>query len=282
MGYTKVVRAGDYLEIWKYEKRLPIRRNNPRGERKRRNRLAPRRPDNIRRLAKNFRRLVGANLVTGDAPALITLTMLQILPLETSRGIFSEFLIRARHRFGKGLRIIAVSEFQKRGAVHFHCLIWGLPYDLACSGKWVKAGRYRGKKRYRFRHDCEEGALCERTTRSIQRLWQAGYCDAVKTDGSPKLAGYLAKYMQKALFDSRLRGEKSYSATRNVLRPMCVGSEAMDSELEEMLGVDNSPCNVHSFATQWLGRCNYQRFNLGAYEHSHTSTENPAIQRGSV
>jgi len=187
---------------------------------------------------------------------LLTLTMLSILSLKASRLILRRFLARVQREYGKSVRYIAVPEWQKRGAVHFHVLLWGLPEQSACSG-YVK--KSRGKSY--FVETCHPDKPCERYTRHLQHLWLRGFCDLIETDGSPKLAGYLAKYLQKGLLDKRLGCERSYSVSSNILRPLSISAPG-PFERDMRIGVDNPPVQVHEFQTQWLGRCVYQRFNV--------------------
>jgi len=121
MGYTKVVQSGTMLEVYEYEKNLPIRTRNSRRTHINYSRariIRTRSADSVRRAARAFRRIVRSNL-TGDVPpALFTFTMYQKLSYELSVKAFSEFIIRLRKREGREFKYIAVPEFQKRGAVH--------------------------------------------------------------------------------------------------------------------------------------------------------------------
>jgi hypothetical protein len=76
---------------------------------------------------------------------------------------------------------VAVSEFQKRGAIHFHALVWGIPPSV------VKA---------------------ERHTRLVASIWGQGFTDMIETDGNSRLASYFAKYMKKAYLDPRMLKKK--------------------------------------------------------------------------
>lgn len=239
MAYTKVIRSGNLIEIYEYS-RTPATRyrkiQRKESPRKRFSKTTPRREDAIRRASKSFRRIVRANLVGDEAPALLTLTMYSILSVEASFRELTRFLSRCRREFGGGWRAIFVPEFQKRGAVHFHGLIWGLG------------------------HEIEK----ERTTRNFQRFWLRGFCDCLPTDGHPKLAGYLSKYMSKGMSDIRLNGKKAYTATRNIMRPMSVSSTSRN--LEEDLDIHTlSPAHAHQFDTLWLGRCNYKAIILDVH-----------------
>lgn len=238
MTYEIIKRSGTLLEYWKYErsllpKKAYIRREDPdrTGYRKH----ATRRPDNVRRSVSRFRRLVRSNLVPGDDATLLTLTMLQTLPLKASWPLLTQFFQRLRMESSTSIRYIAVPEFQKRGAVHFHALIWGLK---------------------------KETIQQESTTRRIQHLWGRGFIDCINTDNSPKLAGYLSKYLSKSMLDVRLGGEKAYSASRNILRSMSVSSSSFTDEEKDLIGISDTPTHVRRFDTQWLGNCQYQCYIL--------------------
>jgi len=235
VGYSKVIQSGNILEIYEYQKQLPERRNKPKKDRVGGKKSATRRSDNASRLKRHFIRLAGANLVGTECPLFFTFTMVEIVRIEIAYRIFTAFIQKLRRQYGLHWRYIAVPEFQKRGAVHFHVLFWGLP---------------------------EKIEIDERNTRTIQRLWARGFVDCFRTDGSPKLVGYLTKYMSKAMFDQRLFGAKAYSASRNALRPLLFRlDEEFDDVADYFLPVSNSPLQDRQFMTQWLGKGRYRLYN---------------------
>jgi len=247
--YTRVIKSGSLIEIYEYDKkpRPPELRKRQKKDRRKYRRHATRNSGNVYRARKNFLRLVRSNVGAGEPPALLTLTMHQILPLRTSSGIFTEFLQCLRRVEGNGIRVIAVPEFQERGAVHYHCLIWGMPQYYGCTTRKNQPHKY-----------CKNAPQCESTSRRIQRLWLRGFVDARVTNGHAKLAGYLAKYMFKAMHDVRLGGEKAYHASRNVMRQMSVGSSAFSDEVKQELGLNEISFAVHKFKTRYLGECTYE------------------------
>jgi len=237
MSFTKVIQSGNQLEIYEYEKSL-----SPRVQRKKKNvgrypKLTTRRIDNAYRLKKTFVRLVRSNLVGTEPPLFFTFTMVEVIRIERAYRLFTECVSRLRRQYGKCFRYIAVPEFQKRGAVHFHVLVWGI-----------------GQK---------EIIENERVYRTIQNIWSRGYVDCILTDGHPALAGYLGKYMHKALLDQRLLGQKSYCASRNVLRTVSLNFAQALNFSQEIWGIDEKvaiPEKEREFDTKWLGRCRYRSF----------------------
>lgn len=242
MPYTRVVRSGDSLEVYEYAtkphgfttfRKKGVRRKKGSTGSNRAELL--RRVDNVYRAKRSFQRLVRSNFRPVEQPALLTLTMFETLSVAHAYAALTVFFGRLRALAGAGFRYIAVPEFQKRGSVHFHILIWGLP------------------KKYAKR---------ERSYRTLQHLWQRGFVDCVQTDGSPKLVGYLTKYMSKAMFDQRLFGAKAYSASRNALRPLLFRlDEEFDDVADYFLPVSNSPLQDRQFMTQWLGKGRYRLYN---------------------
>jgi len=240
MPYLRLVESGDQLEVYEYatssefiggftgKKRAKRSRSNDSS-------LRYRRADNVRRLKRDFTRLVRANLAGASSPALFTLTMFEVVGVREAYRAFTVFNRNLARLAKRDFRYVAVPEFQKRGAVHFHALVWNVPDE------WVKN---------------------ERNTRRIQNVWQRGFVDCVPTDGSSRLAGYLAKYMSKAMQDERLVGQKAYTATRNVLRPMLFkAQEEFDDVSEYFLdGYLSTPLQDLHFETQWLGKGRYRLY----------------------
>jgi len=266
MGYIKVVQSGSVIEVYQYEKEPPVllsrkssRRNRPRNPRLGFG-LQTRRGDSLARAIKSFRRIVSGNLSRG-APAMLTLSMLDIVALADARKCFDAFGQKIKTLFGKDIAWVSVAEFQKRGAVHFHVLIWGLPYELPC----LLGERYRDKTgKMHAKHVCPPERACERKLRVVAEKWPHGFVDLIQTDGSPRLATYLTKYMSKSMSDPRLGGTKAYTATRNLMRPVSISAPSAVDRILEDYGVstgDNFPDRETSYGTLWLGRCIYQRYS---------------------
>lgn len=250
MPYIKALVYGKCLELYSYEKDIrPIR-----GKRVSRKSAVDmpdmatatdvaepsevqKRRDNARRAEMAFRRLVLANLQGSLPPILASCTY---AANQTDLGVAYEdwkaFIGALRYRYGRVFKYICVPEFQKRGAVHFHALFWGLPSSL-----------------------CQE----ERSTRMVASLWGRGFLDIVLTDGNEKISTYLSKYMTKTFSDPRLSGKKAYRCSGNIIRPV---TERVSGYfyLEEKygIGVDNPPCVDKEFLTQWLGKGRYRFYNL--------------------
>jgi len=249
MSYNKYILSGNELELYEYEKQC-FNRGRPRGYKVNfvrenlgdrgdsafQQRKFARRKDNSGRASMAFKRLVQSNLATGENPVFCTLTFKENrTDISECAEFFHLFVKRMRYTFGKDFRYVAVPEFQKRGAVHYHALFWGLPVDIA-----------RG----------------ERKNRTIAKLWGQGFVDIVETDNSPKLASYMAKYMTKTMTDPRLWNCKAYFASRNIIRPKVNSGFPLYWLFDEYgLGV-LQPEYESEFSTVWLGSAKYSRYTL--------------------
>jgi len=271
--YTKIVRSGTLIEVYTYEKD-PIP-HNIRKSKKRLHSNRRRRSTNANAARARFFRLVRSNLSDSQVPAFLTLTMSEITTLAEGWRAFTLFSQRLRNKYHSA-RLIAVPEFQKRGAVHFHCLVWGEVGEACVYSNQFYYDKTGKKKR---KHICPEDYFCEFRSYRIAKLWGQGFVNYFATDGSPKLATYLAKYMQKSMRDDRLAGSKSYSASRGVMRSVSLKSPTsryyiekeiagarITAEGEVIEGVDNPllPEVEKSYMTKWLGRCDYKQYNLGS------------------
>ena len=257
MGYANIISYSNLVELYEYEKNV----SNIRGGRRRistksksesmvangNDSILPRKPnpkreDNARRSAMVFRRLVSANLGERSKPLLISLTYAEnITDIVQGHKDFNNFARNVRAKFGKEVRYIAVPEFQKRGAIHFHALFWGLP--------------------------SEELARTERHTRLVAGYWGNGFIDLTMTDGNHKISGYLSKYMVKAIIDSRMAGRKGYFCSQNIIRPVIEKNILVEplffGGLKDI--PDLSTAKVlkdKEYPTRWLGKGRYRLFEI--------------------
>lgn len=268
--YQKAIFTGETLEVYQYERAPQVATGGkPRGRKadSGRSGVAPeKRHDSIRRARRGFLRLVQANLSAKGAPAFLTLTFASNADLDTGLQCFREFNQRSKKEFGDSISYIAVPEFQKRGAVHFHVLIWGLDDKyILHEVPWFWRSKQKKKIKQRYLDWCKLKGYDpkeSRGTRYIQSIWARGYADIVPADDSPKLAGYMAKYMQKAMHDERLLSRRSYYNSRNIVRPLLYKTARVADYPKEILGVDIELLTEKSYGTEWLGRGNYKVFKV--------------------
>ena len=252
MGYNKIISYGNTVEIYEYEKDIiTLKRSKrprkdyshdedlgARGKDTLSQRQLGKRQDNARRASMAFRRLVACNLGGSSRPLLVTLTYGEnFTDLAGAYRHFSSCIQSLRHKYGKDFKYVCVPEFQQRGAVHFHALFWELP---------------------------EEVFLSQREDRTIDRLWGHGYVFMKQTDGDEKLSFYLSKYMAKAFTDPRLKNQKCYVASRNILRPVVKAGFSPLWPILDDYNIMEEAVVDKTYNTKWLGKGRHRIYKLSA------------------
>ena len=172
-------RYGKTVEITTIEKEP--HKIRVRAPRKKITRYGFRRPDNIRRTKTICLRRVSVALAVYGCPLLITLTFDgDASDAAYASDALRRFQVRLRGKF-VGAQSLFVPELSPRGRIHFHGLVFNVPLSLGDTRKG--------------RRVVSHGE--ERSTRVLAGLWGEGFVDARKTDGSPRLAYYLSKYITK-------------------------------------------------------------------------------------
>jgi len=150
------------------------------------------RGDHVLRARRQIRRLIDANV--SGLPIFITYTFAKnVRTLDEANPLFSKHVKELQRRYGK-LKYLAVPEFQKRGAVHYHVIYFDLPY-------------------------------IRRIKEVIAKLWPHGYSQVKSIRKVQRIGLYVAKYLQKSQDDARTAGRKSFFTSRNLLRPIEIRSE---------------------------------------------------------
>lgn len=240
MGYVKVVQYGTVTEIYQYQKDyVPQRKRNTRRAKRRKSEtyrrnysVFLRRSRSVRRAAQNFFRIVAANIQRPQNLAFVTLTCYENLDVTVGYRALADFFKRLRAKTKHDITYIAVPEFQKRGSLHFHVLVWGLSEEVA------------GK---------------ERTTRNCQRQWARGYVDIrLANRKGLGIAGYMAKYLVKGLTDNRLANRRAYTTGGKVYRPTAKGFYQGDDEMVSLLTPEFLPTKKSVYNTKYLGECTHR------------------------
>ncbi len=131
------------------------------------------------------------------SPKFLTFTFAENLTdLTEANRLYTNFLKNFNYRM-EGTRkshfkYVCVPEFQKRGAVHFHAIVFNL--------LWI-----------------DKDLLAE--------IWDHGFIKIKQVSQVPNLGAYMTKYMTKDALDERLHGRKRYFASRNLNRPLEVLDE---------------------------------------------------------
>lgn len=264
MGYRKIVQYGDTTEIYDYEKNIRQRkginakkarilmlpRENHANElsvssstkRKKLQRLQRkakgthrRSKRSITRSKTNFFRLTHHNNCLAETIHFVTLTFAYDLTYKKALSHLNSFMEKVQRLKPEiSLSYISVPELTKKGRYHFHLLVYDLP---------------------------SETAQRERETRNFQRLFERGYVDiCLATYTSEGIAGYMAKYMAKALTDEKNEATRGFSTSRNIEKVRTAGSNTLDSYSDLIIPTDSIVKEEHSqYDVPYLGLCRFKK-----------------------
>ena len=178
--YVIYKKYGPIVEITEIEKE-PSKEVRVHRSRKRDAVYGARRLDNIRRTKQICVRRVFSAIEEYGCPLMVTLTFAgDASDASYANDSLRTFQVRLRAKYPDAHSLF-VPELSPRGRIHFHGLLFNVPLSL---GDTRQGGRVISNGE-------------ERTQRTLARLWGEGYVDALKTDGSGKLAYYISKYINK-------------------------------------------------------------------------------------
>lgn len=260
---VKMVVSGDVVEVYEYEK--PILTGKDAIVNKKRKKSDQDTPEWIKsdsddsesltdgrardvalnRARKKIRRLINANVYrhpdeNGQVfkPVFMTLTFAENqTDVDEANKAFKRFIRKINgHVYGRGqtgLKYVTVIEFQKRGAVHYHCVFFNLPY--LASG-------------------------------TIAELWGQGYIKVnamKKRDGTncDNVGAYVTKYMQKELDDERLHKRKCYLVAQGLYQPEEYTVVLTDLEVIRA-SLDFGRVYEAQFDTDYQGQVLYTQYNF--------------------
>ena len=249
--YKKIVQSGDIIEIYEYEKgylkgyELTYSEKEKVGRKKgeKSNNYEEHRKQVLQRAKKNLRRLINANVGQyGEefTAKFLTLTFKDnVKDLDKANYEFEKFIKRLNYYcFGTkkaNLKYTCVVEFQKRGAIHYHVIIYNMPY--------VKAN-------------------------DIASIWGNGFIKINKIDDIDNVGAYVAEYLGNAekeqghdIEDDRLQGKKSYFSSRGLFKPVEITNKKVVEQVATALPLENLTYSA-TFENEHLGNITYKQYNL--------------------
>lgn len=179
------------------------------------------------RARNELRRLALTNF--SNRSKFITLTFKENMQdIGAANKLFKEFTRELRKR-QPDLKYIAVIEFQKRGAIHYH---------LLCNLNYISA-------------------------KVLENTWGNGFVKINRIDHVDNIGAYVIKYMTKEDADPRLVGKKMYQTSRNLERPIeWVGKQA-EYLYEQMQREQRKAVYSSSYENkQTANQIHYEEYNL--------------------
>lgn len=193
----------------------------------------------LQRASRDLRRLINTN--SGAYGEQFTTKFLTLTFGDNFQDIkcanyeFKKFMQRLNYQVfntkKSNIKYSAVLEFQARGAIHYHVVIYNIPY--------IKYDKF-------------------------VKWWGHGDITINKIDDIDNVGSYVLKtanYMIKDNSDERLQGEKSYFNSRGLLKPIEITGKKQVEAFADALPVEKikfSSC----FENEHLGNIVYKQYNL--------------------
>ncbi|MGL4567178.1 MAG: rolling circle replication-associated protein [Fusobacteriaceae bacterium] len=234
--YTKkLIKCGNVWELYDYE--FPIivggskstngGRHNECVDEKEKQRH---RETAIARQRKVIRRLVNTNMT--ERSSFLTLTFAENLIDETKAKLeLKKFFMRLRYNYPELKHdYLAVWERQKRGAVHFHIILFDVP---------------------------------KIPLKVLNKLWGHGFVKINKIKGIDNVGAYVCKYLSKDLDSDEKKSSRRYTTSRGLKEPLIITNmnSVLDKKIAEAVGSNFDFLNYeNSFETEHYGKINYKQF----------------------
>jgi len=170
----------------------------------------------LARTRMNVFRLISCNVNAHGQfmPIFVTLTYARN---EQNRKIAARELryyhMRLAYEVGLKLKYIAIPEFQKRGAIHYHVVYFNLPFI---------------------------------SPQILEQKWGHGGTNIKSLKSVRKIAGYISKYVTKESIDSRHAGHRLLITSQGLLRPTTFLNRDVDQQLDRLYLKQESKLTSHN------------------------------------
>jgi hypothetical protein len=177
-------------------------------------------------------------------PVFLTLTFKKNLTdIELANYEFTKFMQRLNWEAGHKTayhKYVVVIEFQKRGAIHYHQILFNMPFI------------YKTK---------------------LQEIWGNGFIKVKEIDDVRDVGFYVTKYLVKDLRDPRLKGHKSYFISRGLLKPTIIHFEEVINLIKALLPQESLEQEKLNIPIKYLSAMDYWRYNLRQYPEARTEIQ---------
>ena len=188
------------------------------------------REKSLKRARIDLRRVIDANYVRGRSK-FVTLTFADnVTDVGVANDEFKKFMKRLNYRlFGQkcsDLEYTVVVEFQERGAVHYHVVVYNLPYI---------------------------------ENEKLASIWGNGFVKVNRIDDIDNVGAYVSAYLGKGIGEERLVGRKCFRSSRGVKKPLEVINEEAN-ELELAVWHSHELIYQTSFENEHVGWVDYRQY----------------------
>lgn len=232
----KIVISGNILEIYSYDKPVIEGYTNDHLKNKTTGRASAadeedkelNREKVMNRAKRDLRRLINSNAHTyGCKSKFVTLTFKEnIIDLDIANYEFKKFIKRLNYNLGFKVLYSVVVEFQKRGAIHYHMVIYNVPYIA---------------------------------NKALKEIWGNGFVKINNIENVNNVGAYVVKYMTKET-DGRLLGRKSYFNSKGLKKSVELKNESEVESIRRTLNPNNKVYS-NTYENEY-STLTYEQYNL--------------------
>ncbi len=241
----RVIKSGHTVEIYQYEKlNYRVEKDEKKVDKnaekkvddafetnKEHNRIR-----NDHRARQEVRRLINSNWLGEKNEYFITLTYAENFK-DTDRAYkdFQGFIKNLKRRYDANFKYLAVMEWQKRGAIHFHCILKGnfdIGHELdAVENEWHKT------------------------------MWKHGFTKIKSLWAIDNIGAYLTKELMKDIQkQEREEGKNRYYRSQNLDKQEVIEGEDAEYWIDTLMSL--YPTFTNSYESVYTGKVQYREYNL--------------------
>ena len=180
----------------------------------------------LSRARKDLRRIINSNIQKYSK--FLTLTFKEnITDPVVANYEFNKFIKRLNYNYKIKVKYSTVIEFQKRGAIHYHCFLYNLTDKI----------------------DVKE----------LSKIWGNGFIKINAIDKVDNVGAYVCKYMTKT-DDDRLKGRRMYFNSKGINKPQEIKDLATVNAVVGSLQ-KQSPTYENTFSNEY-NSINYKQYNI--------------------
>lgn len=250
----KIIISGDVVELYEYEKGYlkdysQRKKTGGKGRKKdfKSNDYSDNRKQVLQRASTNLRRVINSNAgMYGKefSSKFMTLTFdRHVTDIQEANYCFTKFIKRLNYKLfdtkKANLRYSAVIEFTENDRIHYHVIIYNMPYVPA---------------------------------NELGMIWDNGFIKINRIDRVDNVGAYICKYMSKDNQDERLQGKKCYFNSRGLFKPIEITDKKRVETLTDALPLVNLRYSSN-FENEYLGKINYYQFNTNYFNKAIPSNE---------
>lgn len=175
---------------------------------------------------------------------------------------FKNFFKRFKYQMSdENAKYIAVREFQKRGAIHYHIITdIRLPLPDLPEG-WGVEMKNGKRKMNTVAKNYDEKYLKPLEREIGTKVWKHGYVDIKIIEHVDNVGAYMVKYMSKHIEDRRLDGFKVYLNSKGLIQPKTYKGEDALNFLEETGLLQKKEAFTNSYISEYQGQIVFREFN---------------------